>query len=43
MNKVASFFKSLGESFYYSVIYDSRYEYILEGLLNTLLIREPLF
>lgn len=38
MNKVVSFFKSLGESFYYSVIYDNRYEYILEGLLNTLLI-----
>ena len=38
MDKVVSFFKSLGESFYYSVIYDNRYEYILEGLLNTLLI-----
>ena len=38
MEKEVGFFKSLGESFYYSVIYDNRYEYILEGLLNTLLI-----
>lgn len=38
MDKIINFFKTLGESFYYSVIYDSRYEYILEGLFNTLLI-----
>lgn len=38
MDKIINFFKTLGESFYYSVIYDNRYEYIIEGLLNTLLI-----
>ena len=38
MENIVSFFKTLWESFYYSVIYDNRFEYILEGLLNTLLI-----
>lgn len=31
-------FYKIGESFYNSVIYDNRYEYILEGLVNTVLI-----
>lgn len=38
MNKIINFFKELYDSFYMSVIYDNRYEYILEGLGNTLLI-----
>lgn len=38
INQIISFFKGIGESFYQSVIYDNRYEYIFEGLLNTLLI-----
>ena len=38
MNKIIDFFKELYDSFYMSVIYDNRYEYILEGLGNTLLI-----
>lgn len=29
---------SIGESFYYSVIYDNRYKFILEGLFHTVLI-----
>lgn len=32
------FFKDIGNSFYDSVIYDDRYNYILEGLFNTILI-----
>jgi His/Glu/Gln/Arg/opine family amino acid ABC transporter permease subunit len=31
-------FLSIGESFYYSVIYDNRYKFILEGLFHTVLI-----
>lgn len=31
-------FSSIGESFYYSVIYDNRYKFILEGLFHTVLI-----
>lgn len=31
-------FYKIGESFYNSVIYDNRYEYILEGLFHTVLI-----
>lgn len=31
-------FYKIGESFYNSIIYDNRYEYILEGLMNTILI-----
>lgn len=31
-------FYKIGENFYNSVIYDNRYKYILEGLLNTILI-----
>ena len=31
-------FLSIGESFYYSVIYDNRYKFILEGLFHTILI-----
>lgn len=38
INQIISFFKGIGDSFYQSVIYDNRYEYILEGLFNTLLI-----
>ena len=38
MERVINFFKELYDSFYMSVIYDNRYEYILEGLGNTLLI-----
>lgn len=38
MNKIVEFFKELYDSFYMSVIYDNRYEYILEGLGNTLVI-----
>ena len=37
-DKIFGFFKGIGSSFYDSVIYDNRYEYILEGLLNTVLI-----
>ncbi len=32
------FIISIGESFYYSVIYDNRYKFILEGLFHTVLI-----
>lgn len=32
------FFKNIGKSFYQTVIYDNRYEFILEGLLNTVVI-----
>lgn len=37
-DKIFGFFKSIGTSFYDSVIYDNRYEYIFEGLFNTVLI-----
>ena len=33
-----NFILSIGESFYYSVIYDNRYKFILEGLFHTVLI-----
>ena len=33
-----NFIKWLKDSLYYSIIYDNRYEYILEGLFNTILI-----
>lgn len=36
--KVWGFFVSIWDNFYYSVIYDKRYEYILEGLFNTVVI-----
>ena len=32
------FFVSIWDNFYYSVIYDRRYEFILEGLFNTVII-----
>ena len=37
-DNVFSFFKSIGTSFYDSVIYDDRYKYILDGLFHTILI-----
>ncbi|MGN1311837.1 MAG: amino acid ABC transporter permease [Bacilli bacterium] len=37
-DKIFTFFKSIGESFYDSVIYDNRYEFILEGLFHTIII-----
>ena len=37
-DKIFSFFKSIGDSFYQTIIYDNRYEYILEGLFNTVII-----
>ena len=37
-DKIFGFFKNIGTSFYDSVIYDNRYEYIFEGLFNTILI-----
>ena len=36
--KIGEFFNRVGESFYNSIIYDNRYEYILEGLFHTILI-----
>ena len=33
-----NFILGIGESFYYSVIYDNRYKFILEGLFHTVLI-----
>ena len=33
-----NFILGIGESFYYSVIYDNRYKFILEGLFHTILI-----
>lgn len=38
VNEVKDEYRSLGERFYDSVIYDGRYKFILEGLRNTLLI-----
>lgn len=38
MNKIYSFFLGIGNSFYQSVIYDQRYQYILEGLFHTIII-----
>lgn len=36
--KIFNFFGDIGNSFYKTVIYDNRYEYILEGLFNTIII-----
>ena len=36
--KIGEFLNRVGESFYNSIIYDNRYEYILEGLFHTILI-----
>ena len=36
--KIALFLLNIGDSFYQSVIYDDRYKFILEGLLNTIII-----
>lgn len=38
MDKIISFFKEIGDSFYQSVIFDGRYKFILEGLFNTIII-----
>lgn len=37
-DKIFNFFKTIGNSFYDSIIYDNRYEYIFEGLFNTIII-----
>lgn len=37
-SKIFAFFGGIGDSFYQSVIYDGRYKFILEGLLNTLIM-----
>ena len=37
-SKIFEFFGSIGKSFYKTVIYDNRYEYILEGLFHTIII-----
>ena len=37
-DKIFAFFKGIVDSFYNSVIYDNRYEFILEGLFHTILI-----
>lgn len=37
-NKIFNFFGGIWDSFYQSVIYDNRYEFIFEGLLNTIII-----
>lgn len=37
-SKIFDFFGNIGKSFYKTVIYDNRYEYILEGLFNTIII-----
>ena len=38
MEKIGKFFLDIMGSFYDSLIYDSRYKYILEGLFNTIII-----
>ena len=38
MEKIGKFFLGIMGSFYDSLIYDSRYKYILEGLFNTIII-----
>lgn len=38
LEKFYSFLISIGDSFYQSVIYDSRYKFIIEGLINTIII-----
>lgn len=37
-SKIFNFFGDIGKSFYKTVIYDNRYEYIFEGLFNTIII-----
>ena len=37
-SKIFKFFGNIGKSFYKTVIYDNRYEYILEGLFHTIII-----
>ena len=37
-DKIFDFFAGIWDSFYQSVIYDNRYEFIFEGLLNTIII-----
>ena len=37
-DKIIKFILNIGDSFYQSVIFDNRYKYILEGLLNTIII-----
>ena len=37
-SKIFEFFGNIGKSFYKTVIYDNRYEYILEGLFHTIII-----
>lgn len=37
-DKIFNFFGGIWDSFYQSVIYDNRYEFIFEGLLNTIII-----
>ncbi len=36
--KIALFLLNIGDSFYQSVIYDNRYKFIIEGLVNTIII-----
>ncbi|MDD5979860.1 MAG: amino acid ABC transporter permease [bacterium] len=36
--KIALFLLNIGDSFYQSVIYDNRYKFIIEGLVNTIVI-----
>ena len=36
--KIFDFFGNMGKSFYKTVIYDNRYEYIFEGLFHTIII-----
>ena len=38
LSKIFDFFGNIGKSFYKTVIYDNRYEYILEGLFHTIII-----
>ncbi|MDD3340816.1 MAG: amino acid ABC transporter permease [Bacilli bacterium] len=38
MNNIKQFFIDFGNDFYRSLIYENRYQYILEGLKNTILI-----
>lgn len=38
MKKLYDFWLGIGESVYYSVVYDNRYKFILEGLFHTVLI-----
>ena len=37
-SKIFDFFGNIGKSFYKTVIYDNRYEYIFEGLFHTIII-----